>query len=207
MRLKMGDIVSIKHYSGFEIFNSIVLDSDGDIVTIKTTDNFSELNIFVNDPIVVGFSYKTEVFICECIITKINTNNQLTEIKILSEKKVTDNRIHERFPVSLFAEIITNNIKKPKTILIKNISLSGVMVISKENFSTSDIINLTIFIENTIFKAKGEIVRKMEHSYSFEYGIKLIYDNINSKNIIEKYILYLKKEQLHTLEKLKNKFS
>jgi hypothetical protein len=204
MKLKMGDIVSIKHYSGFEIFNSIVLDSDNEIIIIKTTENFSNLNIFTGDPIVLGFSYKTEVYICECIIQKINVIDGLSDIKIMSEKKVTDSRLHERFPVSLFAEINDIENEKCHTVLIRNISVSGLMIISKENFDLDSIVDLSIFIENNIIKTMGQIVRKNEHAYSFEYGIKLIFKDLSSKNIIEKYILYLKDEQFQAIDKLMN---
>ncbi|MEN8908075.1 MAG: PilZ domain-containing protein [Clostridiales bacterium] len=204
MKLKMGDIVSIKHYSGFEFFNSIILDSDNEIIVIKTTESFSNLNIFVDDPIVLGFSYKRDVYICECIIQKINVAKSLSEIKIISEKKVTDSRLHERFPVSLFAEINDSDSGKYNTILIRNISASGLMVVSKDNFNIDSIIDLSIFIENNIIKVMGLIVRKSKRSYSYEYGVKLIFKDISSKTLIEKYIIYLKKEQYQVISNLKN---
>ena len=203
MKLKMGDIISIKHYSGFESFNSIILDCENDNIVIKTPSDFPNENIFVNDPVVIGYSYKREVYICECIVQKINPKEGLTELQIIEEKKITDSRIHERFPVSLFAEINDLETQIPSTVRVRNISVGGIMIISRNNHQIGEIIDLTIYIEDNILKTLGEIVRKNEHEITYEYGIKLIFKNLSSKGIIEKYISYLKNEQLKIVSKLK----
>jgi len=50
MEIKVGDLVSIRHFSGTKLFKSLVLESNNDEVLLKLTEDIALLNCSIGDP-------------------------------------------------------------------------------------------------------------------------------------------------------------
>lgn len=200
MRLKEGEIVSVSHYSKGNPFKTVVYLVDEDEITLKLTTEFSKYVIFEGDPIVVGFQSENNVYISECIIEKIHPGEGCVKVKAENTEFITDKRVYERFPVSLYAEARGENIKKRSVAYVKNISLEGLSVVSREEINEGQEIDFDIYIDGRVIVVTGVITRKTKNANNNEYGMKIIYKDFNTKNSLKLYLKILKDEQERVLK-------
>jgi hypothetical protein len=108
-------------------------------------------------------------------------------------------RSHERFPVSLYADIIQENSKKRNIVILKDLSFSGIQIHSKVDFNTNSNISMDIYLERNVISINATIIRKVNKIKYFEYGLKINYNNVTTMNFIKDYIQTLRNEQINTL--------
>ncbi|MFZ5987495.1 MAG: PilZ domain-containing protein [Bacillota bacterium] len=195
MQLKDGEIVTVAHYSEGSPFKSVVFQAGNDTVTLKLTREFSAYNLFEGDPIVLGFQVGNEIYISECIIHVINLKEGIVEVKIDNTEFITDKRVYERFPVSLYADVRSDSSRKRSVCFIKNLSLEGLGIVSKDEFTEGQEIELDIYIDKRVLPLTGVVTRKKSVMSSYEYGLKIFYKDFNTKNSLKLHLKILKDEQ------------
>ncbi|WP_010248451.1 PilZ domain-containing protein [Acetivibrio cellulolyticus] len=203
MELKPGDIVSVAHYSEDTSFQSIVLDVVENEVLLNLPKKFSIYNLFENDPVVLGFRAGLEIYAAECSIRIINVKDSSIALKVDNIEFVKEKRIFERFPVSLYADIRTHEDGNRKIACISNISLDGLAMVSRNEFFEEDTIDFDIYIDKRILRLSGSVIWKEKISGNFQYGIKIIYQDFNTKNSLKLYMNILKNEQEKAIMLLK----
>ena len=72
MKLKVGEIVTLKHYSGKKINKGLVSDIQSNNVIVRPEKDFLIYSYFVDDPLVLGYENENIVNICEAVVTDIN---------------------------------------------------------------------------------------------------------------------------------------
>jgi hypothetical protein len=129
------------------------------------------------------------------------TVNHMVLNLIVNELDSTNNkRRHERYPVSLYADIRGENDKKRSLASVKNISLTGFMIYSPSKYLLSTLLDIDVYMDRDVFTVKGRIVRRVERKDIFEYGIKLEYYKTGVKILIQDYILKLEEENVQIIE-------
>lgn len=202
MKLRTGDIVSVAHYSEKNPFQSVVLDVSENEVLLNLPNQFSVYNLFEDDPAVLGFQSGSDIFVSECSIQSINAQEGSAALKIENTEHIKEKRIFERFPVSLYADMIPQNGSK-KAAYVRNISLNGLFVISKNELAVGDKVVFDTFIDNRILKLPGTVMWKMKSSNNFHYGINIMFQDYNTKNSLKLYLNILKDEQERVIKHLK----
>ncbi|OPZ83585.1 MAG: PilZ domain protein [Firmicutes bacterium ADurb.Bin419] len=201
--IKNGDIVSVRHYSGVNPFKSIVVDSDEDHVKIKLTKDFAIMNFLEGDPVVIGVESEGNVKIFGCKIVEINIKDGIIEVSVDKIDSEAEQRRHERFPVSLYADVRVKMDKKKHLAAIKDISFYGMLIFSKSEFSVGEELELDIYMEKNMLFLKCEVMRKVPGDVYNKYGVRIIYRDVNSMNFVKEYLKRLKEVQEETIRKMK----
>ena len=201
MELKAGVLVSIRHFSGTKLFKSLVLESNGDIVWVKLVEDIALLNCSIGDPIVLGHEMKDEIYISSCTLLDMDKPRNALKVKIDNLEATTNKRLFVRFPVSIYAEATIDNLKQ-KSRHGKNISFNGMMVHSKHDFPLYQELKFDLHVGITI-QLKAVIIRKTKDTHNYEYGLKIVYTDVHTPNLLKRYLLLLKKEQEEFIKKFK----
>ncbi|TYQ16076.1 UNVERIFIED_CONTAM: PilZ domain-containing protein [Acetivibrio alkalicellulosi] len=203
MELKVGDLVSIRHFSGTKLFKSLVLELNSDTILVKLIEDITLLNCSIGDPIVLGYELEDEVYISSCTLLQLDKAQNALKIKIDSVESTTNKRLFVRFPVSIYAEAKIGESQKKHLAIVKNISFNGMMIHSKNDFPLYQELKFDIHAGVTI-NIKAIIIRKAKDTHNFEYGLKIIYTDIHTPNLLKKYLILLKKEQEEFIKKFKD---
>ncbi|AEV67803.1 PilZ domain-containing protein [Acetivibrio clariflavus] len=204
MEIKAGDIVSVRHFSGTKLFKSLVLEYQNEIVKVRLLEDIALLNCSQGDPLVLGSESENEIYISSCTILNLNKDQNTIEMKIDSYETTTNKRLFVRFPVSLYAEARIGESQKKHLAIVKNISYSGMMIFSKADFPLYQELKFEIHAGSGIkINLKATVIRKVKEAYNFEYGLKIIYTDVHTPNLLKKYLMLLKKEQEESIKKFK----
>mgnify|MGYP000890032919 CR=1 FL=1 len=170
MNLKVGEVVTLKHYSGKKINKGVISNISDNCYVIKPDKDFLIFNFFDNDPIVMGFEHDNIVNICESTISSIDYQQNTFCLSVNNVITITDRRITQRFPVSLCAYILDRDEKN--FAYIRNMSLDGLSLCSKVDYEQGRKLRLNTTIEDRTLEFEATIVWKNESKYGFEYGLE-----------------------------------
>ncbi|TYQ18333.1 UNVERIFIED_CONTAM: PilZ domain-containing protein [Acetivibrio alkalicellulosi] len=204
MKLKVGEIVTLKHYSGKKINKGLISSINDENIIVKPERDFLIYSFFDNDPVVLGYENENIVNICESIITGINYNQNTVAINIKSTHSLTNKRITQRFPVSLSAYLTHNNLRF--FAYIRNISLDGLSLCCKHEHNKGDIVNIQTIIENKELVFDAKVMWKKIGKLGFEYGMGFHMVEEVFLDRIENCLQFLKMDQESAINKLKFDF-
>jgi hypothetical protein len=199
MELNPGMLVYVNHYSGKRPIVSSVVDTEEDGVKVIMTEKFKRATVFKNDPIVLNFEMDKKLYTCEGYITKINPFENIVELRIENSQHMDNNRLFERFPVSLYTILHTPSGKKSVGVL-KNLSLSGFAISTKSDLKLGKIYDFEIYIDERVISLKGEVVWQNKNCARNEFGIKSMYPDYIVKNTVNLYLNILKSEQENSIK-------
>ncbi len=208
MFIKIGDIVSLSHYSSSFHAKTIVVDvyrdiSD-DIVSVKFSCEFSGASFLDGDPVVIGLERNDKIYMTSCYVVEVIPSKSIVKLAVNNEEYIVNSRAHERYPVSIYVDVFRVLGDQESVAIAKNISYEGLMICSKCEFGEGEALNVNIYIKDTFVKAGTKIMWKMRHNSDFEYGLKIIFMEYNSQSALWNYIDKLKHEQEEFIIKLKN---
>ncbi len=200
MDLCLGKIVYLNHYSKRRPILSNVLELKDNIVHVKIFEKKQVLKISKGDPIVLNFSDDKKIHVCEGYVNEISLRNRNIKIRIDNEQLISNSRIFERFPVSLYATLEWELPKKANqakrgAAVIKNISLSGMGLTTKEDLKKGQKFEVSVYIDERVVKIFGLVAWKKKEGSKFEYGIQTQYPDYIIKNTVKLYLNILKSQQ------------
>lgn len=196
MILRVGEVVLVSHYSGMHPFKGVITEvvSNND-VTFKLPKELSITNINEGDPIVIVYEQNSGIYFCECTILNITQEDRNVRIKIDNIDIISDQRVIERFPTSIYVEIKIKGSKKRDIGLMKNISSKGMAVISKMELNEGDAVEFDICVEDTVVLLNANVIWKIQGVYNFEYGLSIVSHDPHTDALIKEYMHLLKIEQ------------
>ncbi|MCX8131068.1 MAG: PilZ domain-containing protein [Clostridia bacterium] len=203
MKIKAGEIVSIRHYSGSSPFKSVVFEAEENIITIKLTKEFVIFNLFEGDPIVLTFETGGEVYNISCTLHEVNTKQAAIKLKVDNIEQMAEKRKSERYPVSLYADVRLKGYSKKETATIRNMSSDGMMICTKAKFELENELELDLYIDNSLIFLIAQVIWKINGKHNIEYGLRSLYPNLNAKNVVKRHLQNLKDEQDRFLRNLK----
>lgn len=204
MNLKVGEIVTLKHYSGKKINKGVVSNISDNYLVIKPDKDFLIFNFFDNDPIVMGYEDENIVNICESTISNIDYQQNTVGLTINNILSITDRRITQRFPVSLCAYILDSEEKN--FAYIRNMSIEGLSICSKLEYENGQTFRINTTIEDKNLEFEAKIVWKNESKYGFEYGLEYVKTDKSVMDSIEHCIEILRLTQEFAVVMLKTQF-
>ncbi len=202
MNIKPGEVVSIRHCSGTKLFKSIVLEATEENLSIKLFEEIALLNCSEGDPVVLGFEVDDEIYMASCNILEMDKKDNKLMLKIDNFETLTNKRLYQRFPVSFYADVKIGESQKKHLVLVKNISLNGLMINTKSDFPLYQELKFEMHLDVKLH-LKATIIRKSKDQHYYEYGLKIIYSDVNTPKVLKKLILILKQEQEDFIKKMK----
>ncbi len=199
--LKPGVPILVRHYSGLKPIKSVVLDVGIENMSIKLTKEFEISNFLEGDPVVFGYQADEEVYILGSDILNVNAKTGQMLVKVDTVDPEAERREFERFPVSLYADIRKKKSDKKHLATIKDISYYGMMMYSKLNLEVNQRLDIDIYMDKTMLFLMGDVVRKVETSHHFQYGLKLVYPDLRTMNYMKDYIKRLALDQEYYIRK------
>ena len=181
-RFFLKDIyVTLTCYKLTTSLSAVVIDYSDNILSVRFKSSDLTKNLLVGDPIVISLSHENILYNASASILSVYTSTM--DLKI--EKVVTKNesRKNKRFLVGFSGELTYNDSKS--FIIVKNISLTGLKILSKSNLPLNSEIDISINTYDFVrinFKAK--IVHKTTLIDTYYYGVEITnIDNDNTKKL------------------------
>ncbi|TYQ13331.1 UNVERIFIED_CONTAM: PilZ domain-containing protein [Acetivibrio alkalicellulosi] len=192
---KKGAIISIKHRSIFEPFLSIIQKVEGNKIFFKISDIFIKNNVLKGDYLSCHVMQDHYEYVFYGMITDIDINYPwFVEVELENIKKFKNNRKSKRYLVNFQSKIIPQNLNGGIYAIIKNISMTGVSTIFKENISKESLINVTVSasINKTLdLEFIARVTRVIKREIYNEYGLEITKIDDKNKDILEKLIYSL----------------
>ncbi|MFZ5987494.1 MAG: PilZ domain-containing protein [Bacillota bacterium] len=212
--MKVGEVVSIRHYSCKTSFKSVVLQANNELLVVKLTKDFAVLNFLEGDPVVLGFEEDSEIYIASCNVIGIDPDGSYIKLGVEGIKSLKDQREHERFPVSFYANIKSDDSNKTYIATVKNMSFDGLLINSNVDFPLKKNIEVCVYptfqeikideaVDKTVIHLKADIVRKETLQRHFEYGLKITCIDAHNQNLIRLYLQSLRSMQIKFIRDLK----
>lgn len=204
MKLKVGEIVTLKHYSAKKSNNGIISNSYDNNVVIKPERDFLIYSFFDSDPVVIGFDSENVVNICESTVKHVDYKENTFDLTINNVQSITNKRLTQRFPVSLCAYILNHNTRTFS--YIRNISLDGFSLCSKQEFKKGEILTINTKIESIELTYDAQVIWKKISELGFEYGLVYYMPKAEFSKTIERCLEFLRTDQEISISRLKYEF-
>lgn len=177
--------VVLFHYSSSKTIEGSILDIRNDCFTIKLElGNMSE-KIRVGDPLVI--IYRTDMISHQlkgCYAVEVQASNGVIAVKLDMDFIIPNQRLYDRLPVSIRADI--KDVMKSKRYggVIKDISKNGLLLYCNGKMELNSRVDINIFYENVIIFVKAEVVRIHDNPHFDCYGLNIPLDDLlSSKNL------------------------
>ena len=204
MKFKAGEIVTLKHYSVDNNNRGIISEAFNDGVVIKPEKDFLIYSFFDSDPVVIGYESENIINLCESTVSFIDYKDNSFTLTINNVQSIKNKRITQRFPVSLCAYIINDNAQIFS--YIRNISLDGLSLCSKQEFKKGEVFSIKTKIATIELNFKARIVWKNVSKVGFEYGLEFYAVSPEFSSTLERCIELLRLDQELAISRLKYDF-
>jgi len=194
MDIRVGDTVSVRHYSGDKLLRGLVVGENLDALSIKLTNAGDSANCSKGEPVVLGFESESIVYIASCDIIDIDRGQDILILEIASIETLLNKRASERFPVSLQAEIKIGESSIIHSAIIKNISFTGMLMSTQSDFALYQKLKISMYIGSQA-SLQAVVVRKVKEGDRFDYGLKIVFTDTSTPAILRRYLSMLKREQ------------
>jgi hypothetical protein len=201
--ISSGDVISICHYSGINPFKSVVMDINSDAVKVKLIKGLASMNFNKGDPAVFGIESRGEVKVFGSDISAINTKEDIVVLNVDKDQPDSDRRQCERYPVSLYSDLVIRDSRKKHLAIIKDMSYHGMKIYTKEDTDIQQQVELNIYMDKSMMFLKANIMRKVKSADYIEYGLGIVYEDTSSLNTMKEYMKRLQLEQEESIRKLR----
>lgn len=206
MEICVNEVVSVQHYSTVNTFSSVVERIEGEYLYIRVFIKIFNASMLEEDPIVLGVKRGEETFVFGYNIVEIDVDNKILCVKRDTCLPCENKRLYERFPISLYADVVLEGRRKKVLSIIKDISESGFKIYTKEELQVGQMIELNIYADNAMMFITGWVVRELKKQHHFEYGIRIKYESKSTLQSIRQYIRKIGPEHEQFLYKINEKY-
>jgi len=148
------------------------------------TDMFQVL-----DPVVLISVGGSDIMTASAEVTAIDGRSGTVSLSMRDEAVSEERRIFERYPVSLEISARKKFSSKRMHMLVKNISLYGMMAVSGTELDKEEQIDIDLITEKNMFYLSGMVVWKREVANNcFEYGLQLTHYDVATRYLFQDYL-------------------
>ena len=157
MELAEGRVVTIRHYSMINVFDSIVDKIEGDRIVVKLPKECQKATFLEGDPLVTAYELDEKPVIKGGRVLEYKRYESLLAYREDVPDEGSRLRSYERFPVSLYADYRVADAagNRKYFALVKDISDYGLMVYSKEEHFKGHRLNFDIYLARDILSHRG----------------------------------------------------
>jgi hypothetical protein len=154
------------------------------------------------DPVVLISVDYNEITTTSADVTAIDTESGNVSLFIRDEDVPVERRVFERYPVSLMISARKKFSSKRIHMLVKNISLYGMMVVSETELDVEEQIDIDLITERNMFYFSGMVVWKNRLiNDCFDYGLQLTHYDIATRHLFQEYLTKQKTNYANMISK------
>jgi len=185
---KRGAVISIKHPKIFEPVLTVIQKIEGHVLYFRIPEDFLKCNVLKGDAVSCHVMQGDYEYIIDGMIAEFDiTYPRLVQLLIKRIRRFKNNRKTKRYLVNFQSFFTPYGIDKKIYAIIKNISLSGVCAVFREEVETESLINVFVSasIEKTMaLEFNAKINRLVERDFYNEYGLEIVeIDDINKDRL------------------------
>lgn len=180
MKVVNGEVVYFCHFSSKLNIQCRVLSAKKDLMLVQTEERKLPGNFLEGEPAVMFNFKESDIVITGCTICKKITSNRLM---LKSDKEHTgaeNRRMHERYPVSYYADLKVLNEQRRYFSYLKDISKYGIRIMTDAEISIGQKVEISLYLEKKIIFISAHIIRKNSGKNCFEYGGKIVIEDFHS---------------------------
>lgn len=141
------------------------------------------------DPVVLITVDINDIKTVSADVTDIDGRAGSVSLFLRNEDVPHERRVFERYPVSLMISARKKFSSKRLHMLVRNISLYGMMVVSEADLEVEEHIDIDLITEKNMFYFSGMVVWKNKLTdNSFEYGLHLTHYDIATRYMFQNYL-------------------
>jgi len=157
--------------------------------TIKISPVSRKTDMFqILDPVVLISVDANDIQTASAEVTAIDTKSGIVSLYMRDEEVPVERRVFERFPVSLMISARKKFSSKRMHMLVRNISLYGMMVVSETELDEEEQIDIDLITDKNMFYLSGMIVWKKKVNNCFEYGLRLTHYDVATRYLFQDYL-------------------
>ena len=195
MKINVGVVVSMKHYSSSLPLQGKVLHCSDNSVSIHILGNDNSYSFSKNDPVAMSFSSEKKIYVLGGSILDFDSNKKILSLSIEKIDLLEEKRLFERFPLSRNCNIQIGQSLTKYPGIIKNMSLNGLMILCDAEFPIYQKLKISFDIGSKSIDLTCIVIRKNKLSPTHsEYCLKIHYVDETTPRIIKGFLLHLKKQ-------------
>ncbi len=203
MDIKIGEIVSLQHYSNRNPISTLITGIEDNLLTVKLTKDLTSLTCLDGDVMVLGYEYNKHIVTLSCIVHSIKPLDEAMTLRMDYIEINPDERSQERFQVSLYANARTKFLRSSCLANVKNISMGGMMICTKTDLSLDHELEIDLFIEKNTIPFSASIAWKLQDYSGYQYALKTKFKDECNRETLQNYLNTLKTEREEFVKSLK----
>ncbi len=178
--------IVLRHYNKLKPINCTFVSGDTNkLFTVKINDNENHVaEMLKGDPVLIGMMDEKETLTVNggSVVGANPKEDQyiICSNNVINIAKELEKRQYERFPTSLLGEVKLMESSKREGACIKDFSYSGMCIYSSGDFEIDDLVEISVFLSNSVSKYDATVIRKAKNFGRNEYGIQIIHRDKNS---------------------------
>ncbi len=176
----------LRHYNKFKPISCTYVSGDtSKIFTVKLNENEKSVaEMIKGDPVLIGMLDENQTLLVNGgSVVGVNPKEDQYIIysnNVVNIAKELEKRQYERYPTSLLGEIKLANSSKRDSACIKDFSYAGMCLFSTGDYEVEDLIEISVFLSNSVSKYDGIVKRKLKNFGRNEYGIQIVHRDKNA---------------------------
>jgi hypothetical protein len=205
MGIQAGSVVTVHHERIKAPFKSVIHSISDNNIYLKMTDGFKKNNILENDKLSFNNKFKNEIHIYDCRVVSLKPDKGIVNVEIQNIRTKNEERVAERFPVALYADIY--ELEHPEDIkklaAVRDMSATGLKIFTNEEFGKDVKLGLDLNLNDKTVPLKAKIMRMHDKKSYYEYGLEILKEDKEALSIVKQYIDDLKNEFNNIIMNLK----
>jgi hypothetical protein len=200
MSLTQLDEIYLKIYSIDYLLKCRVEEVSGN--SVKLSPKSGKIDMFlINDPTVLIHFEGNQLVTIPADVVSVDRETGIVTVAQPEKDLNEEERIFERYPVSLVVSARRKFTNRRQELIVKNISMFSMDVISKTLFEEDEFIDLDLITEKSMFYISGKVLAKKAAGKLYEYSLQLTHFDIATKQSFEDYLLRQKLEYINMIKK------
>jgi len=196
---RKGTVISIKSHSLFEPVLNVIQKIEGDNVYFRIPEEFLRNNIFKGEKLICQVIQDKHEFVIEGKISNIDVQYPgMVELFVEKISKFRNKRASKRYNASFHTIVSSASMERRIYAITKNISLSGVGLIFKENIDVPSVVGLKVSVNirtNEVLEFNARIIRSVAKNGYNEYGLEIISIDDKNRDLLDKVIYQLNQSE------------
>jgi YgiT-type zinc finger domain-containing protein len=184
-------VVMIYHHLNTKTLKAVVGKNDGDIHSLRLSNNTALMGFSDGDPFVLRFSRNGTGYNIGCSVDKVDKHNETIYFTVEDLYSYKEKRRSDRIPVSIYAEICKLGEKVQFDGIVRDLSKHGLLICVKEVFEKGTVVEIHLHTSFKIISLIGAVVREEVGKHNNKYGIEIVKVEKDDMFFLKKHIMCL----------------
>ncbi len=199
-----GTLMNIKHPRVFEGMLNAIQKYENDEIIVKHTEPFLKGSVLVGDKVkcqILASNYEYTIYseVSNIDISKTG----FVKIKIIRAYRYENLRRDKRYLVNFRTNIFLDTNTKPIYGIVKNISLSGMAIVSNFHFKALSCVSMKFSThphKDDFIELSARVIRESSSEGYFEYGLLILKIDDKNKQALSNLINQLENNEISLID-------